>query len=558
MNLTDVISYWQRNRLSRRKFVARGGMASTGLAALALVGCGDDDDDGAEPGTQIGASASSSPSATPKTGGILRVHSPSNPVTFDLHSNVSFITVVPAAPMFNGLIQMNPHKDGEIIGDLATGLPEQPDGQTFVFKLNPNIRFHDGSEMSVEDVKANYEWMISPPAGKTSHRKDILSVVQKVETPDASTVKFTLKQPSASFLLNQVVEYMAIGPARVLAADGDLSKNPIGTGPYLRKDFQPGVNVDLVKHTGYFRPGLPYLDGITVHIVADRRTALENFLGGKLHTFSPNAEETAEIKNRSREATLTDVTGNGRNLVYMNTSNGPLRDPRAREALSMLLDRQEHLALVYQGRGNPLGGCMAPAPGGQWSLPEAELRKIPGYDKADVAKAKTMLAEAGLGDGSSLKMVTRDIYQDLAVWTTEQLRRVGIDAKPQLMDSAGAYAVADRGDFDIMPWGGFPALDDPDAVFTDVGGMTFAARNFSKTNDPEIDRLYLEQTKTLETAARKRLVNDLDRRILSTFQSITLGYSSSTFAAAKSVQNKTWQFSENYTNRTMEDVWLDA
>jgi peptide/nickel transport system substrate-binding protein len=201
---------------------------------------------------------------------------------------------------------------------------------------------------------------------------------------------------------------------------------------------------------------------------------------------------------------------------------------------------------------------MAPAPGGIWSLPEAELRKIPGYDKADVAKAKAMLAEAGLGSGSSLKMVTRDIYQDLAVWTTEQLRKVGISATPQLLDSAGAYAVADSGAFDIMPWGGFPALDDPDAVFTDVGGMSFAARNFSKTNDPEIDRLYIEQTKTLDTSARKKLVNDLDRRILSTFQSITLGYSSSTFAAASSVKNKSWQFSENYTNRTMDDVWLDA
>jgi peptide/nickel transport system substrate-binding protein len=540
-------------------------VATAALAALPLVGCGDDDDDetGAGTGTETATtpSAASSPvaAATPKTGGTLRVHSPANPVTFDLHSNVSFITVVPSAPMFNGLIQMNPHKDSEMIADLATAMPELPDSKTYIFHITPDVRFHDGSIMTAADVKANYDWMRSPPSGKTSHRKDILSVIDKIETPDASTVKFTLKQPSASFLLNQVVEYMAIGPAPILAADGDLAKNPIGTGPYMMKDFQPGVSVELLKHPQYFRKGLPYLDGMVIHIVGDRRTALENFLGGKLHTLSPNVEEAKEIRSRASEKfKLTDVVGNGRNLVYLNTSKSPMSDPRAREALSLLFDRQEHLALVYQGKGNPLGGCMAPGPGGKWSLPEAELRKISGYDNADVARAKVMLSEAGLGDGASLKLVTRDIYQDLAVWTTEQLRKVGISATPQLLDSAGAYAVADSGAFDIMPWGGFPALDDPDAVFTDVGGMTFAARNFSKTNDPEIDRLYLEQTKTMDVTARKKLVNDLDRRILSTFQSITLGYSSTTFATAISVQNKIWHFSENYTNRTMEDVWLDA
>lgn len=556
--MTQAKSYWDRRRFSRRRMLAGSGAATGALFALPLVGCGDDDDTVAGTATTTDG-ATSAAAVVPKTGGTLRIHSPSNPVTFDLHSNVSYITVLPSAPIFNGLIQMNPHKDGEIIADLATALPELPDPQTYVFRLNSDVRFHDGSILTSADVKANYEWMLSPPAGKTSHRKDILSVIDKIEAPDGSTIKFTLKQPSGSFLLNQVVEYMAIGPARVLAADGDLSKNPIGTGPYTRKEFQPGVSVELVKNSQYFRQGLPYLDGIVVHIVADRRTALENFLGGKLHTLTPSVEEAKEIQDRARDkAQLTEVGGNGRNLVYMNTAKGPLSDPRAREALSLLFDRQEHLALVYQGRGSALGGCMAPAPGGKWSLPEAELRRISGYDKADVAKAKAMLAEAGFGSGSSLKMVTRDIYQDLAVWTTEQLRKVGISATPQLLDSAGAYAVADSGAFDIMPWGGFPALDDPDAVFTDVGGMSFAARNFSKTNDPEIDRLYTEQTKTLDASARKKLVNDLDRRILSTFQSITLGYSSSTFAAASSVKNKSWHFSENYTNRTMDDVWLDA
>ena len=560
--MTQETSYWDRKRVSRRRLVARAGVAMGALAALPLVGCGDDDDDaGSGAATATGSattpSGASSPVAvTPKYGGTLRVHTASNPVTFDLHQNVSVVTTVPSSPMFNGLLQMNPQKDGDVFPDLATALPEQPDSATYVFKIPADVKFHDGSILTSADVKANYDWMLSPPAGKSSHRKDILSVIDKIETPDATTIRFTLKQPSASFLLNQTVEYMAIGPKKVLDADGELGKNPIGTGPYIKQAYQPGVSFEVSKNPNYFRKGLPYLDGMVFHIIADRRTALENFLGGKLHTFSPNAEELKEIQSRGGgKFNITDVVGNGRNIVHMNTSKAPFNDPRAREAMSLLFDRQEHLALVYQGKGNPLGGLMAPT--GRWGLPEAELRQIPGYDKADIEKAKALLAQAGLGNGSSFKMIVRDISESLGVWASGQLRKVGIDAKPQIMNSAAIYAAATAGSMDMLPWGGFPALDDPDAVFTDTAGMSFAVRNFSSSKDAEIDRLYLEQTKTIDPVARKKLVNALDRRVLTTFQSFLLGYSSTTYAATKSVKNKEWQFSEAYTNRTMGDVWLD-
>lgn len=543
--------YWNRY-WTRRSLLGVSGAA----AAAFLVGCrGDDESDSSQPSVAPSGEAAEQP----RTGGILRPVGQGDPATLDLHQSVSVVTTGPAAPMFNGLLQMNPHEDGEIIPDLAIALPEQPDEQTYVFKIPPDVHFHNGSIVTAEDVKANYEWMINPPEGKTSTRQTILeSVIDSIEIPNATTIRFNLKYPSASFLINQTVEFMAIGPKAVLDADGELGKNPIGTGPFKLKEYRPGVSVELERFPGYFRSGRPYLDGIVVHILPDRRTALENFLAGNVHMIAPTAEETAEIEARlGDDAELVSTASNSRNMIFMMTEKPPFNDPRVREALSLLFDREEHLALVHQGRGVAGGSYMAPAPAGAWALPEERIREIPGYAGSDLARAKALLEAAGVTEGTEWQLISRNIYQDLVVWCVEQLRKAGIHCTPQLLDSGAAYAAGNSGQFDLLPWNAVPALDDPDAVFGDIGGMTFAARNWSRTNDPEVDRLFNEQSRTLDAEKRRQTVNELDYRLLSTFQTIVFGYPSPVRAHLKKVRNKTYLMNEDYTNRTCEDVWLD-
>ena len=461
--------------------------------------------------------------------------------------------------MFNGLVQMNPQKDGEIIGDLATSLPEQPDEMTYVFKIPPGVKFHDGTVLTSDDIKANYEWMVKPPAGKVSTRQGILGpLISKIETPDPNTIRFTLNYPSASFLVNNTVEYVAIGPKSVLTADGDLANNPVGTGPFLRKSYTPGSSVELVRNDAYFKPNLPYLDGITVHIVPDRRTALENFLAGRLHIYSPTGEQVAEIESRlSGKAKVLEQPSNARNALFMMTTRPPFNDPRVREAVSLACSRDDHFELVLQGRGAPVGGYMAPAPGGQWSLPIDEIKAISGYGGADVEKAKALLAEAGVAD-VNLRLVARNISESLAVFLSEQLRQVGLETSTQLLDSGAAYQAGTNGDFDILPWATVPPLDDPDAVLGDVGGYSTSSRNWSKFSDPQVDELYNRQSRTLDATERKTLVNEIDRILLGKFVTICLGYTGALFAQYDTVQNKTYHLNENYTNRTYEDIWLSS
>jgi ABC-type transport system substrate-binding protein len=177
-----------------------------GSAAAMVAARGGDTKDQSSTGgsASAGAGATAAGGAEPpKRGAIPRIRSSDNPTTFDLHQNISAVTTGPAAPMFNGLVQMNPQKDGDVIPDLAKALPQQPDEVTYVFTIPPDVKFHDGSILTAEDVKANYEWMLKPPAGKVSTRQAILApALYKIETPDATTVRFTLKAPSATFPLN--------------------------------------------------------------------------------------------------------------------------------------------------------------------------------------------------------------------------------------------------------------------------------------------------------------------------------------------------------------------
>lgn len=548
-------TYWSRH-WSRRKLLG----ASAGMAAAAVVGCGgDDDSNGGGDGSTATQPAGSGSTATPRKGGVLHMLSSDNPATFDLHQNISVVTTAPMAPIFNKLVRMNPAKDNEIVPDLATTLPEQPDASTYVFRLPPNVLFSDGTQLTAEDVKANYEWMISPPKGKVSTRQSILApVVDRIEVVDTTTVKFVLKQPSASFMINQVPEFLAIGPKAVLVADGDLSKNPIGSGPFLKKAYQPGVSFELERNPKYFKAGFPYLDGIFIHIINDRRTVLEQFFEGAIHMISASVTEKTEIQQRAKDAVLTDAPSNARDVLFMLCNAGPFKDIRARQALSLAFDRDDHLQLVYQGRGAAIGGYMAPPPAGAWALPESEIKAISGYGKADLAQAKQLLSAAGVPEGSEIKVVSRSISPDLATYTLESLRKLGLKASSQVLDSAAAYAAGDKGTFELLPWATVPALDDPDAVFGDYGGQSGAVRNWGRFSDSGIDDLYKRQTASMDVNERKKLVNELDKKHLTSFVTITLGYSGATWVHNKKVKGKAYQMNENYTNRQMDTVWLDA
>src|SRR5215510_5451607 len=139
---------------------------------------------------------------TPRRGGILLAVIGADPPSLDAHQESTFATLQLVAPLYSTLLQTDPYGYPKIIGDVASEWKISPDSLTYTFKIRPGIKFHDGSALTAADVKATYDKLIFPPKETRSVRKGAYTAVASIDAPDASTVVFKLKHPSASLLEN--------------------------------------------------------------------------------------------------------------------------------------------------------------------------------------------------------------------------------------------------------------------------------------------------------------------------------------------------------------------
>jgi peptide/nickel transport system substrate-binding protein len=198
---------------------------------------------------------------TPRRGGVL---SRSSAPTLEprSHQESTFANIQLVAPLYSTLVQIDPYHFPKIIGDVATEWKVTPDGLTYTFKIRQGIRFHDGSPLTAADVKATYDKIVSPPAGVRSVRKNAYTAVASIETPDASTVVFKLKFPSASLLDNLASPWNVIFPKKYLDKDPNHFKtNVVGSGPFKFKSFTRGSTFEGERNPDYFVKDRPYLDG---------------------------------------------------------------------------------------------------------------------------------------------------------------------------------------------------------------------------------------------------------------------------------------------------------
>ncbi len=199
----------------------------------------------------------------PRYGGELIFVVPSEPPTYDGHAEGTFGVVHPLAPHYNTLLRIDPFdKTGsKPVADVAESWTVSRDGLTYTLKLRPGVKFHDGSVMTSRDVKASYDRIVNPPAGVTSYRKGSYRAVEAVEAPDASTIRFHLKWPEASFFITLASPYSWIMKADILAKDQQwYAKNVMGTGPFKFVEHVKGSHWIGKKNPDYWDKGKRLLD----------------------------------------------------------------------------------------------------------------------------------------------------------------------------------------------------------------------------------------------------------------------------------------------------------
>ncbi len=454
----------------------------------------------------------------PRQGGILTQYFGGDPPSFDLHQESTSAANLSASPAYNQLVIYDPLEPTKVKPDLATSWQVSPDGKTYTFQLAKDVKFHNGNALTAADAKFSLERVMSPPKGIRSPRQGAYSIVERVEAPDDATLRVVLKQPAPSLIMNLAVGYMAVYDKEFAETKGQnaFEKEVMGSGPFRFKEYIRGVSMEVERNKEYWVKDRPYLDGIKIFIIPDRNTALAAFRSGQLHIFSLTADDLKNLgPDLTSKVTVQETMSYGHRGVDINVRKKPFDDPRVRQAVSLAIDRNAALKVLYLGEGK-IGGYMPPH--GQWGVSPEELAKIPGYgpNKAsEIEQAKQLLSEAGFPSGFQTTITTRKLtsYEDVMVFAVDQLAKVGIKAQTKILETTQAYDAMSQGDFELGTWVYGVQTDDPDGIFGEhiICG---AVRNYSGFCDKEVDALFNKQSQTLNVEERKKLVQEIERKAL--------------------------------------------
>src|SRR5258706_3792730 len=438
------------------------------------------------------------PSAKPVRGGTLVFSVEAEPPTYDCHANISFAFLHPVAPHYSTLLKFDGAAYPEVRGDLAESWTVSPDKLTYSFKLRPNVKFHDGSKLTAEDVRASYERIVRPPEGVVSARQVNYGAIERIETPDPLSVVFRLKWPEAAMLANFASPWNCIYSAAKLKADPRFPETHVlGTGPFRFVEHVPKQRWVGQRFDGYFLPGRPYLDGYQAHFVTGA-PALDALLTGKVmaqfRSVTPAERERlqASLGERIRIGEtpwLTDL------MVGFNARQKPFDDARVRRALSLAIDRW---AAADELAGTTflkfVGGLMRP--GFALATPESELVKLPGFGHdiaAARAEARKLLAHAG-ATGLEVTLTNRNIpmpYAPAAAYLIEQWKAIGVTAKDTQLATKEWQGALERGAFQVALDFGGDYFDDPTLQLAKYVSSDLSPANFSGSTDRMLDALYV-------------------------------------------------------------------
>lgn len=467
------------------------------------------------PTASTGPGAATAPQ-TPRRGGILKVAVAGEPGSLDIHQETSIFSVEPLAPAYNGLVTYDPLNPEKIIGDLAERYEISPDGLTYTFFLQKNVKWHDGKPFTSEDARFSFERMRKPPQGTLSVRSPELVNVASITAPDDYTLKITMNQPYVAFLAQIATDWFVIMPKHVIEAKGSMKNDVVGTGPFKFKSYTQGVSIEMVRNPEYFKPDRPYLDGITYLIIKDAGTRVAALRTGQAQMSGRifanlSASEAQQLQRDNANMQIVKAPGLGSPWLHFNAERKPYSDVRVRQAIAMAFDRRAAIEVLAEGAAK-LGTYVPP---GEWGFTDAELSQIPGFRQpktTDITEAKRLLAEAGYPNGFTTTILCRDTVVRACEFWQAQLKQLNITSTIDVKESAPLVPLQNEGAYDLLVNLSAFRLNDPDEIGRKW--VTKAPQNYARYSNPVIDQMNDQARGALDPANRRKIVHEMDKILL--------------------------------------------
>ncbi len=376
----------------------------TTAISVALSGCSGDKN-------EAGSATENTLSGKPVEGGSIRVGISQDLDSLDPHKAVAAGTKEVLFNIYEGLVK--PDKDGNLTEAVASSYEVSEDAKVYTFTLRDGVKFHNGNDVTAEDVKYSID-----RCADTSNGEPLVSaysIVESVNILDEKTVEIRLTEPNTEFLA-----YMTTA---IIPKDyEELDTAPVGTGPFKFVSRSPQENVVLEKNTEYWGEQA-HLDEVEFRIVSDADMVVTNLKGGSIDMYMRlTSTQAAELTEGFH---IEEGTMNLVQALYLNNDVEPLNNEKVRQALCYAINPDEIMAMIADGKGVRIGTSMYPG------LKKYFDDEYTNYYEQDYDKAKELLEEAGYPDGFDLEITVCSADQphvDTAQVIVEQLKNIGVNA----------------------------------------------------------------------------------------------------------------------------------
>nr|WP_148350176.1 ABC transporter substrate-binding protein [Thalassobacillus devorans] len=355
----------------------------------------------------------------------------------------------------------------EVVPALATEWDTSDDGLEWTFQLRDDVTFHDGTDFTAEDVVFNFErWTEGAEYVYYGYMfgasdENPSGIIENVEATGDYEVTFTLSEPNAPFLNTLAMPPFGIASPDAIEEHGDdYFKNPVGTGPFIFEEWKQDDSITLSKNEDYFGETAK-VDTVIFRVIPDNGARFMELQSGSIDAM--NGMNPQDIQQAEDDEALQIIRRPSMNVSYMamNTDKeGPLKDKKVRQAINLAIDKEKLLSL-FEGIGKPAKNPMPPS---LWGYND-DVEDY-GYD---VEEAKSLLAEAGYGDGMSITLYTMSNPRPYlpqpkfaAQAIQEMLKEVNVDVEIVENEWDSHLSATENGDHDMAFLGWTGDNGDPD------------------------------------------------------------------------------------------------
>ncbi len=457
-------------------------------------------------------------------GGRLTIAMDVEPVGLDPTLVTAFASHRVLENIYDGLLRYD--ENMKLVPNLAERY-EIVDPYTIVFEIRKNVKFHDGTPLTPDDVLFTFQRIMDPAVKSpaATFYQDVESV-----TAEANKVIFKLKKPMANSLLPNFAGVNSSIISKAFLEKGEnLQLKTNGTGPFYLAEYVPGNYLVLKKNPYYFVEGLPYLDEIRVLFMPEeisRVAALKNGDIDLARIYEPlNLRQFPTQAFKIYRSPVLSYY-----LIGFNTTRGPLKDPKVRNALNYAINREAIVKIVAFGEGvatGPMNPLVQP-----WALLPKDFEEY----KYDPSKAKKLLSEAGYPNGFEFEIVTSQRYnfEKVAQVIQAQLAEIGVRVKIDLVEWGIFISRWRESNFDAFISMNSGSIE-PDIQFFRhfaTGGST----NVFKYSNTTVDQLLELGRNTVEVDKRKEIYDELQRILVKDSPVIFLYCSNQIFVSDSSIE----------------------